>query len=349
MNYLIHTGPGIGDIIQFLSMARAIKEQDKDARVDFLMRGSEKAFSIDSEIMQLQHYADNLYWYASKEVMHDISLIRTLRKAKYDYGFVRIGSVTGNPSLWIYRIMRIVGCRIVIGTGTSKVDKLVEVPEEAHYLDRNAMLLEQSNIKGRTDAVAIDKSLLDKEWIASLNIPSGMPKVALSFGTNSMKWNDGKEVITYDVKSWPYDRWIELAGMLTSHGFFVFLIGGPKERHEVIEAGLSIPKGDSICDLVGKTNIKQSLTALNECNLVVGAEGGMMHCASSLGVQTLTIFGGSDYRKWNPGGKNSAMLNLHMECAPCFCTQVGAKCSDHKCLNGITVRMVFDTIKTLIE
>ena len=44
MKYIIHTGPGIGDIIQFLSMARAIKENDPDARVDLLMRGSDKVF-----------------------------------------------------------------------------------------------------------------------------------------------------------------------------------------------------------------------------------------------------------------------------------------------------------------
>ena len=54
MKYIIHTGPGIGDIIQFLSMARAIKENDPDARVDLLMRGSDKVLRLNNQILECQ-------------------------------------------------------------------------------------------------------------------------------------------------------------------------------------------------------------------------------------------------------------------------------------------------------
>ena len=57
MKYIIHTGPGIGDIIQFLSMARAIKENDPDARVDLLMRGSDKVLRLNNQILECQKYA----------------------------------------------------------------------------------------------------------------------------------------------------------------------------------------------------------------------------------------------------------------------------------------------------
>jgi ADP-heptose:LPS heptosyltransferase len=144
------------------------------------------------------------------------------------------------------------------------------------------------------------------------------------------------------------NRWAELSKQLTEEGCYVLLIGGSKERKEIEEKNVIFPREENIIDLVGKTSIKQSLTAINRCSLMVGAEGGMMHCASALGIKTLTIFGGSDYRVWNPGGEDSPIINLNYNCAPCFCTKEGAHCTHHDCLMKIDTKLVFDDIMSII-
>ena len=344
MNYLIHSGPGIGDIIQFLSMARAIKEQDHNSRVDLIIRGSERTQELDQQIIDCQDYVDTLYWYSSKAICHDISLLMNLRMNNYDYGFVRIGSVTGEKSIWIYKIMRICGCKKIIGFGTDKVDVKIDVPDGTHYLERNAMLLAPASIKGRTNAIAINHDKLDEEWLHTLAIPEDKRVIGISLGTNPMTWYEEGNTIVYDVKSWPYKYWIELINMLIQNDYYVIVLGGKKEKDELIHQELQIPIEERVIDLVGKTTIKQSLTAISRCSIMVGAEGGMMHCASSIGVKTLTLFGGSDYRVWNPGGNSGEMINLNLNCAPCFCTSIGAHCKEHKCLTKITPQMVKDRI-----
>lgn len=349
MRYLIHTGPGIGDIVQFLSMARAIKEQYADSTVDLLMRGSDATWKLNRQILECQDYVDNLYWYSVKELKHDFKLIFQLRRNHYDFGIVRIGNVVGNPSLWIYRIMRFAGCKKIVGTGTDKVDVKINLQEEVHYLKRNAMLLQPTGVTGRDNAISINKDKLDDQWLSSLDIPDSATLIGISMGTNPMKWREGNQTIVYDVKSWPYERWLALAEALVRKGYWVALIGGSKECKEIEHKGLLVPKGDKIINLVGKTSIRQSLTIINRCNLMVGAEGGMMHCASALGTETLTIFGGSDYRMWNPGGENSAIVNLYLPCAPCFCTSRGAHCKEHKCLMDISVQKVLDVLQLLLQ
>lgn len=349
MRFLIHTGPGIGDIIQFLSMARAIKEQYSDSVVDFLMRGSEQTLNLNNQILECQDYADTLYWYSSKAIKHDAELIISLYRKHYDFGIVRIGNVNGDISQWIYKIMRIARCKTIIGYGTDKVDIKVDIPERAHYLTRNEMLLQAAGINARKNAISINKKKLDINWLKTLKIPPKAKVIGLSLGTNSMSWNENGNTIAYDVKSWAMEKWIKLTKILVQDGFCVLLIGGKKEQQEISNLGIVIPGNKQIIDLVGKTSIKQSLTAISRCTLMVGSEGGMMHCASALGIKTLTIFGGSDYKMWNPGGTDSPIVNLDLDCSPCFCTSRGANCRDHKCLESISIDVVHKQVIKLCE
>lgn len=348
MKYLIHTGPGIGDVIQFLSMARAIKEQDSTSRVDFLMRADKKMCDIDMQIIQCQEYVDNIYWYNRKNISHSLKTILQIRKMKYDYGFVRIGNVVGKESSWIYKIMRWGKCRQIVGSGTDKVDIPVEIPERSHYLKRNEFMLKAIGVSGRKNAISLDKSKISKEWLGKYDIYSDERIVAFSVGTNPMLWKEQGKTIVYDVKSWNFQNWIKLAKLLAEKEVRVILLGGEKERQEMLNQGIVCPKDPRIIDLIGKTSINQSLSVLANSKLVIGAEGGMMHCASALGVKTLTLMGGSDYKMWNPGGSNSPTINLYLECAPCLFTSRGAHCSNHKCLDGIMAENVAEKAMKLL-
>ena len=348
MRVLIHSGPGIGDVIQFLSMARAIKEQVPGSTVDLLIRGSDNTYKLDKQIIECQDYVNDIYWYSSRKIVHDINLIFKLRKNRYDYGIVRIGNVSNNePSFWIYRVMRLGGCKKIVGCGTDKVDIRVWIPNRTHYLKRNSMLLEPLGIKGRENAIAINKNKLDMTWVHSLGIDHQSCVIGISLGSNPMYWTENGKSIKYDVKSWPYSYWMELTKRLIKQGYCVILLGG--KREEEISRFLINEAEEKLFNMAGKTSIKQSLSLINMCNIVVGCEGGMMHCASSLGVKTLTIFGGSDWKMWNPGGENSDIIRLDCDCSPCFCTAKAAHCESHRCLTDISVDMVFDGIQKILR
>ena len=346
--YLIHVGPGIGDIMQALPMARDIKSQEPDSRVDFIMRGTPNSYSINSQILKCQRFADNLYWYSLNSIFHDIYLLFQLLSAfRYDIGIVKIGNVTGRRSLWLYRIMRIAGCRKIIGSGYDKVDIFVD-QKNLHYLEFHGKLLEAAGITSNLNPLTLSLDNFNSAVFDKLNLHSSATIIGISVGTNSYKWVEDGSTFYYDVKSWPLNNWMELAKLMADRGFVVFLFGGNKERTDLERQDIMIPNHKNIHSFIGKTTIVESLSLVGRCHLMVGSEGGMMHSASAFGVKTLTIFGGTDPKKWNPGGPHNSIIYLNYSCSPCYITSRAAHCQNHKCLKDITVPMVENKILEIV-
>ena len=371
MNFLINAGPGIGDIIQKLPMARALKENFPDSNIDLVMKGTGSSWKLNNQILECQDYVRNLYWYNVEDKMHCLKVLFQLRKNHYDFGFVRDGGmrvVSSVPSYWIFRIMRWGGCKKIVGFIKERVDILAEVPERAHFMERDLLTL-KTIIPGLKElkAETVDASKTDFSFINSFDDLKNSDRIiALSVGTNVYPWTfqagdtipssiesniypwtfeNGKTII-YDVKSWAYEKWIELAKRLSEKNFSLILMGGEREEKAFKEKNIKIPDDKNIFNFIGKTSLKQSLAILSKCSLVVGSEGGMVHCASALGVKTLTIFGGSDYKIWRPA--NGEIIKLDLDCYPCFSTQRAAVCQYHRCLEEISVEMVLEKIKNIL-
>ncbi len=348
MNFLIQSGPGIGDIVQLLSMVCAIKKHNNTARVDLLICGSATIYNTAMQIVDCQDYIDNIYWYSVKSPFHDLVLLKSLYKNHYDYGFVRISSVTGNRSLWNYRIMRLSCVKTIVGTGYDEVDIPVEVPPDTHYLLRDQNMLNAIGIFSQPDSVIINKSRLDFSYYATLNLNKLLKTVVISIGTNLMTWKEAGKTIYYDVKSWGLENWINLADMLHNAGCNVIIIGGNKEKLELKKKNLIIKEYSGLVNAVGNTSISQSIALLSEASLAIGSEGGMMHCAAAAGTKTLTVFGGSNYKMWNPGGCDSEIMFSNLKCQPCFGTKRAALCTNKKCLNTISVKAVFSKAMSIL-
>ena len=346
MKVLIHTGSGIGDMAQKLPMARALKEEYPDAQIDFLMKGTGSSWNVNKNIIECQRYVRNLYWYNVANKIHCAKLLFQLMLNHYDIGFVRdAGIMVDNsaPSYWICRIMRWSGCKKIVGLMPRGVDVFVELPERTHYLERDRLTLKAIGIDREMNANTIDISLTDRSILSS--VQTSRKIIALSVGTNSYEWTKDGRTVIYDVKSWAYDKWLSLAPELVRHGHEVILLGGRKELNEMHERNINIPESEHIMNFIGRTSLKQSLALLSASTLVVGSEGGMMHCAAAMGIKTLTLMGGSDYLQWRPAG--GEIINLNYDCAPCFATSRASECDYHKCLENISVEMVLEKISGL--
>ena len=350
MNFLLQTGPGIGDLLQVLPMASAIKSQYPDANVDLIISSSPSRMKTAIQVMQCQNYIRNLYWYSVSYKLHSAATLLSLRMNHYDAGFIRDGGMVVNkakPSMWIFRIMRWGGVKNIVSFVKNQVGTFVDVPELSHYTEHDRLALKAAGINAEMTFKTIDRDKLDFSFENYGRLKDSGNVIALSTGTNECYWYINGQRIAYDVKSWGYEKWLELAERLSGEGFDVVLLGGTEERRRMSAKNLAVPNNERIFDFIGKTNIKQSLALLSLCRLAVGAEGGMMHCAAGLGVKTLTVFGGSDSRKWTPIG--GEILTLGLDCQPCFSSERAVQCQYHKCLEGISVEMVFEKVMTLMN
>ena len=348
MNFLVYTASGIGDVVQKLPLASAIKAQYPDANIDFFMGGPPSVLPINNQILECQHYVRNIYWYINTHKLHFIKLLFQLRANHYDMGIIIYRGtvlVGRKPTMWVFRLMRWGGVKKIAGYVRDQVDIFADVPEFLHYIERDRLTLSAAGITAPMQTVTLDKSKADFGFEGYEKLRQAKKIIAFSVGTNVYPWTTNGKTIMYDVKSWAYGKWIELAVKLSGRGYDVVLLGGKKEQAEMAEGNYMIPENEHIFSFVGRTTVKQSLALLSMCSLVVGAEGGMMHCAAALGVKTLTIFGGSDPRIWTPIG--GEIIRLHPECAPCFSTSRAAECTYHKCLEDVTVDIVLDRIMSM--
>ena len=149
------------------------------------------------------------------------------------------------------------------------------------------------------------------------------------------------------LKSWPTKNWVELGNKLVERGYEVIFIGGSMEQ------GMIEPYYDEldsrIVSFIGKHSIKESFQVVREADLVVGVDTGLIHAASIQGTATLTLFGPTDPTIVKPFGPYSEIIHNTVECSPCLGYDHSYTCTNNKCMQGISVDLVLDSILQIFE
>lgn len=139
------------------------------------------------------------------------------------------------------------------------------------------------------------------------------------------------------TKSWPADKYQELAGRL-SENVPVVLAGGPKER-ELCESVRG--NAGSVVNLAGDTTLGELFALVEGARVVVANDSGVPHVAGSLGVPTVVIFGSTSPTWTQPLGDNVRVVREPVHCSPCF---LRACPTQLECYEAITVERVLDAV-----
>lgn len=118
------------------------------------------------------------------------------------------------------------------------------------------------------------------------------------------------------------------------------MFGVPKDR-EIADSILS-QTGVSCTDLVGKTTLRELITELRQCDLLLTNDTGTMHLAASLGVPVVAIFGSTEPDLTGPLGSAHTVLRKKVDCAPCFLRECPI---DFRCMKAIEASEVVSAIK----
>lgn len=143
-----------------------------------------------------------------------------------------------------------------------------------------------------------------------------------------------------DLRTWPIDRTLELVKRLAQvENTKIVILENQKERlmFSNIE-NIIIPESTAIETLIG---------LVDQCDLIVCPDSGVLHLAGLLNKPTVALFGPilPDYRiRYYP--KCRALFHPEIKCVPCWDLQT-YNCIDtdfQACLKAITVNEVFDAI-----
>ncbi len=147
-----------------------------------------------------------------------------------------------------------------------------------------------------------------------------------------------------EAKLWFPDRFARLIEALKSDfKFSVILVGGKSERERKMGREIRELCRASYIDQVGSYNLRELMTIMSGCKLMISSDSGPMHLGSAMGVPTTGLFGAQNPRRTAPYNYQDYVVYKNLSCSPCFKRNCWWR--KRKCMREITVDDVLAQIE----
>ncbi len=147
----------------------------------------------------------------------------------------------------------------------------------------------------------------------------------------------------WPLKRWPIENFAKLSDALTEReNTKVVICGGVSEqvlKEHILKETVRKP-----IIMVGHTNFSQLVGLMKSVHVVVSADSGPLHVASSVATPVVGLFGPTHPDVTGPrGGGRASILYFHVGCniKPCYHEQ----CQDNICMKAISVKDVVEKIE----
>jgi heptosyltransferase-2 len=201
------------------------------------------------------------------------------------------------------------------------------------FVDRALVLAERAGAAGDSGLRVAPPSELAAYADAVVGAPHG-PVIGLVPGAE------------WATKRWGADRFAELASSLVARGATVVLLGGPGDREDADR--IRERAGRRVRDTTGNS-IAEAMAVLARCDVVVGGDTGLVHCARALGRPTLAVFGPTDPARHRFTARER-FVALRLDCQPCH-DHGPARCplGHHACMRDLPVATVAHETWALLD
>ena len=144
-------------------------------------------------------------------------------------------------------------------------------------------------------------------------------------------------------KRWGCEKFALLSDRIVSYGAKPILLGGPKEKKLIKDVELRIQSKP----LIGPdTKIREMAYLIKRCRAFVCNDGGLLHIAVSQDTPTVSIFGPTDEKVYGPypASEKHIVVTNDVDCRPCYRRFRLPECTDRKCMEGLSVDVVFNAL-----
>jgi ADP-heptose:LPS heptosyltransferase len=133
-------------------------------------------------------------------------------------------------------------------------------------------------------------------------------------------------------KEWSIPKFAFVGRYFTVKGWYVVIFGGPQDTGAAEDLRSRI--GDHCVSVAGRLSLYESACLIDRCNLALGVDTGLSHCARACGVKTGIIYGATT---WHFGffpykGFPYKVFESSLKCRPCnahggnICVRGSRKC-----------------------
>jgi len=347
---LVFAYHGLGNFIMFTPALRLLRERYPTARID-LQVGNKTGCE---EVLAGSDLFDNIYNVPYDEGLRSwLNRAQEIRETKYDLAInefhshswplalliaasgapYRLGHVT-SPG-WSHRFSRysfVFNLPVTMREGEHEIDRYIDLVAAAGT--QRIVASEASTFIHLTD---------DDRAFARAFLADGDKKraartiIGFQPGTSpAMRW-----------KQWPVERYRAVIATVIAEKpeAQIILFGSASEYAMISELARGLE--GRILLAAGKTSVKQVAALIEQCDLLVCNDSGLMHAAVAVGTPVVAIYGPTDIRRTSPLGDRHTVIRHELPCSPCFKLegddQVHA-CPHHDCLMTIEAKEVLSVI-----
>ena len=337
----------IGDLVLATPAMRALRDAKPEARID-LLAAAHAAEILPDCLVDSVIAIDKGEWDASRALLRPGNLRQLLRLRRGYDALIILHHFSLRAGTWKFRfIARIAGAGRIIGLRNHNAGFLTEgIPDEGFGARHQAQYwLDLVGLLGADAAwtearVKRQKHAAFDAWRESV---AGAPIVVLHAGSGGYS----------RARRWSVERFSEVARELRRRrGAAIALVG---KAGDDVDALAEMLDDGPLLDLAGGTSLPQLAWVLNQADLFIGADSGVMHLAAAVGVKVVAIFGPSNHEAWKPwsGRENAIVLRSGVRCSPCSYVGagVGARegCPARTCMKLVTSAQVIDAALNLLD
>lgn len=180
-----------------------------------------------------------------------------------------------------------------------------------------------------------------KKFIEKLGLGRKRPLAGMHLGSDQ----------ELDYKRWPVEHFAQVADQLVQVGCAgILLLGGSGEVPIAERFIRLVSNHGAIYDFVGKTTIKEAAALIEQLDLFVSNDSGLMHMAAAVRTPVVGIFGPTDPVKNAPFTPSSLskVVRLDLRCSPCYIIGAGTRCREMHCLKNLKPKRVIEAAKEIL-
>jgi len=333
---------GIGDVIFTTPLIRHLRKQFPDSYIGFICNSRVAPFLSSNknlnEIFVFDKGDFRILWRASKIdcIRQFLKFLKIIKSKKFD---TVIDLSLGHQYSFFLMML---GVPVRIGYNFKKRGRfLTHKIDIAGYHDKHIVeyyldLLRIVAPRFRYDNRSLDVFIPQEDlaWADNFlnnNHIDRNEKIIAIIPGGGASW--GKAAI---YKQWPAENFASVADLLIEkYAAKVIILGGPDDT-DICDSVLKAMKQKAI-SACGRTTILQFAALLKKCVLTITNDGGPLHVAVAVDINTISLFGPVDENVYGPysASKKHIVLKQDINCRPCYKEFKLNQCQSRRCLLNI--------------
>ena len=329
---LLVVGPSwVGDMVVAQSLFKIIKAGSEKTRITVLAPGWSEP--ILKRMPEVHATIEMPVGHGSLQLGAHRRLARDLRQYRFDQAVVLPGSFKSALIPWFAGIPKRTGF-----VGEQRWGLLNDI----RRLDEQAM---PANVQ-RYASLGIDR----EQTISGMppypalqvnreQLTATLSRLGLTLDKPVLAFCPGAEFGS--AKRWPAGHFAEVARTKIKAGWQVWIFGAKNDRP--IAQRINRLSAGGCIDLTGRTRLEEVVDLISCARYVVTNDSGLMHVAAATGRHVIALYGASTSAFTPPLTDRADLLNLNLECSPCFERECPLK--HHHCMIQLNPGRVLEKIR----